>query len=112
MNKNYFTLKNYMFLLFFLVLSDYSAHANCFFADVETTPRATKSFRVHNTNGLVTSYSCIAGQNWAVNVFKRFDYTFCFSQTFGGNENPTVCDTINTGGAALSYHISTKILKW
>ena len=79
MNKNYFTLKNYMFLLFFLVLSNYSAHANCFFADVETTPRATKSFRVDNTNGLVTSYSCIAGQNWAVNVSKRFDYTSSFS---------------------------------
>lgn len=108
MNKNYFTLKNYIFLLF-LVLSDYSAHADCFFAYVETTPRATKSFRVHNTNGLVTSYSCNAGQNWAVNVFKRFDYTFSFSKTFACKENLTVCDTMNTGGAALSYHISTKI---
>jgi hypothetical protein len=68
-----------MFLLFFLVLSNYSAHANCFFVDVETTPRATKSFRVDNTNGLVTSYSCTAGQNWTVNVVKRFDYTFSFS---------------------------------
>ena len=109
MNKNYFTLKNYIFLLFFLTLSNYSAHANCFFADVETTPRATKSFRVDNTNDLGMSYSCTAGQNWAVNVVKRFDYTFSFSKTFGGNENPTVCDTMNTGGAALSYHISTKI---
>ncbi|MBE0390362.1 T9SS sorting signal type C domain-containing protein [Flavobacterium sp. PL002] len=93
-------------ILFLIFVNAYSVSAQCAFPSGTTSPRETITFCIDNSNTRVTANDLTAGQYVAVNVVKGFNYTFTFPELFGGNENLTIFNAVNTA-TAVAFVTST-----